>query len=90
MSMTDFDSSARILKTLGHPLRLKIVAELIQHPSCVKEIWECLILPQAVVSQHLAILKNTGIIEGQRKGVEMHYVVVDSLTKLVVDSLSKI
>jgi ArsR family transcriptional regulator len=88
--MTGFDSSARILRTLGHPLRLKIVAGLVQHPSCVKEIWECLVLPQAVVSQHLAILKKEGIIEGQRRGVEMHYAVVDSLTKLIVDSMPKI
>jgi len=88
--MTGFDTPARILKILGHPLRLKIVAGLLQHPSCVKEIWECLVLPQAVVSQHLAILKKEGIIEGQRRGVEMHYAVVDSLTKRVVYSMINI
>lgn len=85
--MTGYESSAQILKTLGHPLRLKIVAGLAKQPTCVKNIWGCLGLPQAVISQHLAILKASGIIEGKRNGVEMHYTVVDPLAMDIVESL---
>ena len=85
--MYDFEKSAKVLKTLGHPLRLKIVTKLIKQPCCVKDIWGCLDMPQAVISQHLAILKASGIINGRRNGAEMHYTVIDPLTKIIVDSV---
>jgi len=83
------DTSARVLKALGHPLRLKIVAGLANEPKCVKDIWGCLGLPQAVVSQHLALLRASGIIEGRRQGVEMHYTVIDPLAKEIIDFLEQ-
>jgi ArsR family transcriptional regulator len=84
-----YDTSAHMLKILGHPLRLKIVAGLVEQPRCVKDIWGCLGLPQAVISQHLAMLKASGIIEGRRQGVEMHYTVVEPLAKIIVDFLNR-
>ena len=86
--MVRFDSPAQILKSLGHPLRLRIVTGLVRHPQCVKDITGCLGMPQAVVSQHLAILKKHGIIQGTRRGVEMHYTVIDPLARAVIDSLA--
>jgi ArsR family transcriptional regulator len=87
--MDQFVTSGHLLKVLGHPLRLKIVAGLVKQPKCVKDIWGCLGLPQAVISQHLAMLKASGIIEGRRRGVEMHYTVVDPLAKVLVDFLNQ-
>ena len=79
-----FDEEAEILKVLGHPIRLKIVAGLCTQECNVKHIWECLGLPQATVSQHLALLKNKGIIEGKRDGVEVYYSVVHPLAKKII------
>jgi len=82
-----FDREAEILKVLGHPVRLMIVAGLTTQTCNVKKIWECLGLPQATVSQHLALLKNKGIIEGRRDGVEVFYHVVSNEARAIVDSL---
>jgi len=82
-----FKVESEILKVLGHPVRLKIVAGLCTHECNVKHIWECLGLPQATVSQHLALLKHKGIIEGKREGVEVHYSVIDPLAKKIIESL---
>ncbi len=82
-----FDQEAEILKVLGHPIRLKIVAGLCTQECNVKHIWECLGLPQATVSQHLALLKNKGIIEGKRDGVEVFYTVVHPLARKIVEIL---
>lgn len=82
-----FASEAEILKVLGHPIRLKIVAGLCTKECNVKHIWECLGLPQATVSQHLALLKHKGIIEGKREGVEVHYSVINPLARKIIDSL---
>ena len=82
-----FSSEAEILKVMGHPIRLKIVAGLCTNECNVKHIWECLELPQATVSQHLSLLKNKGIIEGKRDGVEVHYSVIHPLAKKLIASI---
>ena len=82
-----FIDEAEILKVLGHPIRLKIVAGLCSQECNVKHIWECLGLPQATVSQHLALLKNKGVIEGKREGVEVHYSVAHPLAKKIIEML---
>jgi DNA-binding transcriptional ArsR family regulator len=83
----NFDREAEILKVLGHPVRLKIVAGLMSQSCNVKKIWECLDLPQATVSQHLALLKNKGIIVGRRDGVEVYYQVVSTPAQAVVNAM---
>jgi DNA-binding transcriptional ArsR family regulator len=85
----NFDEEAKVFKMLSHPVRLKIVAGLCFQECNVKHIWECLGLPQATVSQHLALLKNKGIISGKREGVEVHYSVVNPLAKQVVALLMR-
>lgn len=82
-----FKAESEVLKVLGHPIRLKIVAGLCTRECNVKHIWECLGLPQATVSQHLALLKHKGIIEGKREGVEVHYSVIDPLAKKIIAAL---
>ena len=81
------DREAEILQVLGHPVRLKIVAGLMSQSCNVKKIWECLELPQATVSQHLALLKNKGIIDGKRDGVEVFYQVTSKEARTIVQSL---
>ncbi len=83
----NYEREAEILKVLGHPIRLKIVAGLMSESCNVKKIWECLELPQATVSQHLALLKNKGIIEGQRNGVEVFYRVINNEAMEIVGAI---
>ncbi len=84
-----YEREAEILKVLGHPIRLMIVAGLLSEACNVKKIWECLGLPQATVSQHLALLKNKGIIEGRRSGVEVYYSVISEQARLTIEALFK-
>jgi DNA-binding transcriptional ArsR family regulator len=83
----EYDNEAEILKVLGHPIRLKIAAGLCTKECNVKNIWECLGLPQATVSQHLALLKNKGIITGKREGTEVRYSVANPLVKKIIAAL---
>ena len=75
----NLQEKAQLLKTLGHPLRLRIVAGLAGKCACVKEIWECLELPQAVVSQHLKVMKESGLLESRREGVRVCYSLKDDM-----------
>ena len=83
----DFTKEADIFKAIGHPVRLKIVFGLLMDECCVKDIWECMDLPQALVSQHLSLLKNKGIVASTREGNRTIYRVDNPL---VVKAISNI
>jgi len=78
---------AEVLKVLGHPVRLRIVQTLLTNESCVKNLWSCLELSQATVSQHLSVLKGKGIVDSAREGVAMRYWVSDEICKLLIGTL---
>lgn len=67
------EEKARLLRILGHPVRLRIVTGLVDRCVCVKEMWQHLGLPQAVVSQHLKVLKESGIVTARREGTRICY-----------------
>ena len=57
---------ARLAKALGHPARVAIVRMLADHGECVcGDIVSRLPLAQATVSQHLKVLKEAGLIQGE-------------------------
>jgi ArsR family transcriptional regulator len=90
MAMENSDMCTRVaevLKVLGHPIRLRIVQTLLTEESCVKNLWNCLELPQATVSQHLSVLKGKGIVDSAREGVAMRYWVCDDISKQVIGTL---
>lgn len=76
--------SSEIFKALGHPSRLCIVNKLSSGELNVTQMQECLGSSQSSISQHLAILKSRGIIEGNRKGSEVIYSLVDERMKAIV------
>lgn len=77
--------AANMLKTVGHPVRLRIV-ELLEKlgEAPVNRIQEELQLSQPVVSQHLTKMKALGLLRAQRKGGLMFYSVsLQQLYKLL-------
>ncbi|RLB05798.1 MAG: ArsR family transcriptional regulator [Deltaproteobacteria bacterium] len=89
MELRDFAKEADLLKTLGHPIRLNILNVLLGEDACVKNIWGCLEIPQATVSQHLAILKSKGIVMAQREGVMVRYSVTDPRVRRIIEALKE-
>ncbi len=64
---------AEIFKALGHPTRLWIVERLIQGACCVTELSEGVNGGLSTLSQHLAHLRQAGIIRDERKGRQIYY-----------------
>lgn len=77
-----------IFYALSDPIRLEIVAYLRDGEKCVCEIVPHLNLIQPLVSRHLKILKDTGIVKCRKDGTKRMYSVVDSRIHDVVDALS--
>lgn len=84
-----FKREAEILKALGHPIRLKILCGLLSENCNVKNMQECLTIPQATLSQHLAVLKNIGVIEGERDGNQVIYKITSSFANKLMNLLNQ-
>jgi ArsR family transcriptional regulator len=72
MQDKDIKDVAAMLKTMSHPIRLKILCLLQEKEMAVGDIREEVKTTNANVSQHLSILRNQGII-GSRKDANFIY-----------------
>ena len=60
---------ARMLKALGNPIRFQIMKTLAERQACItQEIVETTPLAQSTVSQHLKVLREAGLIQGEIEG----------------------
>ena len=61
------------LKVISEENRLLLLCLLKKGEMCVCEIWQHLGLPQNLVSHHLKVLKNFGLIKSRREGTKIIY-----------------
>ena len=68
-------ANADLFKALGHPKRLELIQRLIAcgRPCGVTELNECCTVDFSVVSRHLALLRDAGILRAEKKGREVYY-----------------
>ncbi|MDD5092151.1 MAG: metalloregulator ArsR/SmtB family transcription factor [Candidatus Wallbacteria bacterium] len=64
---------ARVLKALAHPTRLFLVEKLNEGECCVCKLVEHINADFSTVSRHLAVLKNAGILEDEKRGQLVFY-----------------
>lgn len=74
-SKLELRQAARVLKCMGHPLRLSLVECLCAQPLHVRQLEAGLGLEQAVVSKHLAILRKGGVVACRPRGRHRLYTV---------------
>jgi len=68
---------ADVLKALAHPRRLQIMRRLDEGPCEVGALALELGVSQPNLSQHLAVLRTTGLVEAVRDGREIRYQIAD-------------
>jgi DNA-binding transcriptional ArsR family regulator len=76
----DIDRASRSLKAMSHPLRLKILCTLGDQEVSVQDIVDRVGTSQSNISQHLAILRDKGILSSRKDANRVYYKVVDSRT----------
>ena len=74
------ETAARALKAIAHPLRLKILCVLGGSEICVQEIVEAVGTSQSNISQHLAILRDKGVLQTRKDANRVYYRVCDQRT----------
>jgi DNA-binding transcriptional ArsR family regulator len=77
-----------VFHALSDPIRLEIVTYLREGEKCVCEIVPHLNLIQPLVSRHLKILKDAGIVRCRKDSTKRMYSIVDNKIFNVVDSLT--
>lgn len=71
---------ALFCKALGHPARVRIIKQLLHEKKCVcGRIVEVQPLAQSTVSQHLKILKESGLVMGEVEGKNTCYCVNEEM-----------
>ncbi len=76
----DIERASRSLKAMSHPLRLKILCTLGDQEVSVQEIVEHVGTSQSNISQHLAILRDKGILTCRKDANRVYYRVSDART----------
>ena len=73
--MDDVQELAELFKALSDPTRLRLVQLLHEHQGalCVNALAHKLGVTQSAVSQHLRVLRHTGLVQGSRHGPRVHY-----------------
>jgi len=90
------EEQAELFSALADPTRLKLLKLLkCQHPSealCVNALATLLGVSQSAVSQHLRVLRATGLVKGERRGYHVHYFInrdmLEEYRNLVLEILS--
>ena len=68
-----FEAQAKIIKAMGHSTRLLILDELSKGERCVNELTQMVEADMSTVSKHLSVLKNAGIIQDEKRGLQVYY-----------------
>jgi len=79
----------RVFKVLGDPIRLEILELLRDGEVCVCEIFSKLNVPQPLVSRHLKILRECGLVRVRKEGNRRYYSVTDKRVYDVIEIVSK-
>jgi len=86
----DIERASRSLKAMSHPLRLKILCTLGGQEVSVQDIVEQVGTSQSNISQHLAILRDKGILASRKDANRVYYRVSDSRTLQLVSMMREV
>ncbi|MFH1066565.1 MAG: metalloregulator ArsR/SmtB family transcription factor [bacterium] len=64
---------ASMFKALGHPSRLAATRALAKGERCVCELKKVIGADMSTVSNHLAILRNAGLVKDEKRGLQVFY-----------------
>jgi DNA-binding transcriptional ArsR family regulator len=65
--------AAALMKTLGNEQRLLVLCNLLEQPMTVSELNQRMSISQSALSQHLALLREAGLVETRREAQSIHY-----------------
>ena len=90
MSEKDPQLLAELIKAFAHPTRILILKELIEGPKCVTDIEDLVPARQANISQHLAVLRFSRLVDYAQDGtLRCYYLARPGLVKKLFDVVTR-
>lgn len=86
----DIQMAAQAIKAIAHPLRLKILCVLGEQEVSVQEIVEQVGTSQSNISQHLAILRDKGVLSTRKDANRVYYRIGDLRTLKLVSMMREV
>jgi ArsR family transcriptional regulator len=79
-----------MLKALGNPVRFRIMQTLAERQTCItQEIVETTPLAQSTVSQHLKVLREAGLVDGETEGPATCYCLSESGVRWLKEQIER-
>ncbi len=82
--------AAALLRSIGNEQRLLVLCHLAEGEHAVGELLSRLELSQSALSQHLAILREAGIVRARRDGLQVFYSLAPGPAESVMQTLHAI
>ncbi|TDD87720.1 transcriptional regulator [Saccharopolyspora karakumensis] len=82
---------AKVFKAIGEPVRLRLLSLIASHAggeACVCDLTGAFELSGPTISHHLKVLREAGVIEGDRRGTWIYYRVKSDTLRLLSESLA--
>ncbi len=86
----DVERASRSLKAISHPLRLKILCVLGDKEFSVQDIVSYVGTSQSNISQHLAILRDKGVLSSRKDANRVFYRVGDTRTLKLIGMMQEV
>lgn len=86
----DILQASQAIKAMGHPLRLKILCLLGNQEVSVQDIVEHVGTSQSNISQHLAILRDKGVLATRKEANFVYYRIADPRTLKLVELMREV
>lgn len=73
MSVPLYEAKAELFRLLGHPVRIRVLEMLQDGPMPVRDLLAAMEVEATGLSQHLAVLRRSGMVTAQREGATVVY-----------------
>ncbi len=90
IDLTIYNMQAGISKTLSNPIRLAILHTLRDKEKSVNELTDILGISQSNLSQHLALMRQTGILKTRKQATSIYYSVTNPKINQACDMVREV
>ena len=87
IDLSALSQAAECLRTLAHPVRLRMVQLLLHGRYTVGEIAEDCAIPENVASEHLRLMQRCGFFTSERDGRRVYYRVAEPHLERILDCI---
>jgi len=89
ISVQQLEHAAECLRTIAHPVRLRVLEMLFAGDHTVGELAEACGIPSAAMSEHLRLLKDRGFLKAEREGRRVYYRIAEPALEGILDCIRK-